>query len=434
MIIRSIQTILFILLIGGIAFSQEICDNGIDDDSDGLIDLNDEECICNKTIPTSLIPNPSFEERTCCPTENAMLDCADGWIQASRPTTDYIHTCGDYLGNTSIPAYAPLPLADGEGAVGFRDGQRHAGINYKEYVGACLTEAMEAGVDYTFDFFVGFRNNIFGSEEFTIAVFGSTDCNDLPFGGDDITIGCPRNTGNYDLIGEKRVSGSNEWVNVSFDFVANKNYETIILGPSCTGNPNYIYDPYFYVDRLTLAKTNEFGIPFTRNEGSICDNNLILGIDEEPDLSYQWYRDGIALVGETASTILLQALEDPEGKYQLIIFEDGGCFTSQEYNLRIPPYYATDTVSICDNESYMFGDIVISEEGNYERLTVATDGCDSIIQLFLDVRQVSYNEFQDYYCEGEEYPYLKSDIFTSYEIYATVSTNFGICPTYFALL
>ena len=47
-----------------LALSQEICDNGIDDDGDGLIDLNDPDCECNgfgtpQTIP-SLIPNPSF--------------------------------------------------------------------------------------------------------------------------------------------------------------------------------------------------------------------------------------------------------------------------------------------------------------------------------------------------------------------------------------
>ena len=42
-------------------FSQEICDNAIDDDGDGLIDLNDEECLCNGELVPSIIPNASFE-------------------------------------------------------------------------------------------------------------------------------------------------------------------------------------------------------------------------------------------------------------------------------------------------------------------------------------------------------------------------------------
>ena len=45
----------------------EICDNAIDDDLDGLIDLNDPDCDCQIIEPVSLIPNPSFEDYTCCP-------------------------------------------------------------------------------------------------------------------------------------------------------------------------------------------------------------------------------------------------------------------------------------------------------------------------------------------------------------------------------
>ena len=40
---------------------EEICDNAIDDDNDGLIDLNDSDCACILVEPVSLIPNPSFE-------------------------------------------------------------------------------------------------------------------------------------------------------------------------------------------------------------------------------------------------------------------------------------------------------------------------------------------------------------------------------------
>ncbi|KAA3631883.1 MAG: hypothetical protein DWQ02_15640, partial [Bacteroidetes bacterium] len=100
--IRASLTILFLLLLTHQwLHGQEICDNAIDDDGDGLVDLNDDDCLCDALWPSSLIPNPSFEERSCCPTENAQLYCANNWIQASSPTTDYVHTCGGYLGNTS---------------------------------------------------------------------------------------------------------------------------------------------------------------------------------------------------------------------------------------------------------------------------------------------------------------------------------------------
>ncbi len=272
---------LLFFLSGTVSLSgQEICDNGIDDDNDALIDLNDPDCLCTSFIPSSLIPNPSFENMICCSTANEMLECANGWIQASSPTTDYVHTCGNYLGNTSIPAYAPLPFPDGEGAAGFRDGQQFAGIQYKEYVGACLNEDMLVGSEYRLDFFVGFRNNVFGSLSFTMGVFGSTNCANLPFGRNSSNIGCPANTGLYDQLDEIEVSGSNEWVNVVLDFIAEKPYEVIVLGPACAGNPNFIYDPYFYVDRLALAEVGQFGTPFESVIGSICQNDLIISVTD----------------------------------------------------------------------------------------------------------------------------------------------------------
>lgn len=51
--------------------AQEVCNNGLDDDGDNLIDLNDiVDCSCQSTSigqMESLIPNPSFEDHVCVP-------------------------------------------------------------------------------------------------------------------------------------------------------------------------------------------------------------------------------------------------------------------------------------------------------------------------------------------------------------------------------
>ena len=64
------------ILFATISFSQEICDNGIDDDNDGLIDLNDPDCncgaICDESV-TSLIPNFNFENFSSCPTNASQM-------------------------------------------------------------------------------------------------------------------------------------------------------------------------------------------------------------------------------------------------------------------------------------------------------------------------------------------------------------------------
>ena len=120
---------------------EEICDNALDDDQDGLIDLNDPDCDCPVVEPVSLIPNPSFEDKTCCPNDRSQLNCAETWIQASEPTTDYLHTCG-WMGWDGLPV--PMPLPDGQAVVGFRDGRARMGEpdpEWKEYVGACFIVA-----------------------------------------------------------------------------------------------------------------------------------------------------------------------------------------------------------------------------------------------------------------------------------------------------
>ncbi len=158
----------------------EICDNGFDDDGDNLIDLNDPDCECMQNQPESLIPNPSFEDQNCCPSGRSQLSCAVDWVQASEPTTDYIHTCG-WLGWDNIAL--PVPFPDGDGVIGFRDGRNIQGVserNWKEYLGACLILPLKAGIEYTFEFHVGFVDTQV-SPAINITFFGTEDCEFLPF-------------------------------------------------------------------------------------------------------------------------------------------------------------------------------------------------------------------------------------------------------------
>ncbi|HNA64835.1 MAG TPA: gliding motility-associated C-terminal domain-containing protein, partial [Saprospiraceae bacterium] len=130
----------------------EICDNGLDDDGDGLIDLNDGDCICKGIkdsifVPSSLVPNPSFELYKQCPDGLAQLDRSLNWIQASPATSDYFNLCG--FKDDPFRGTPPQPLPAGRGYVGFLDIQNYPqrGI-YKEYIGACLTSTMMAGKEY----------------------------------------------------------------------------------------------------------------------------------------------------------------------------------------------------------------------------------------------------------------------------------------------
>ncbi len=378
--------------------AQEICDNGIDDDGDSLVDLNDDDCDCFFDFPSGLIPNPSFEERTCCPNGEGQLNCANGWIQASAPTTDYVHTCG-VLGNPFLGKEAPLPFPDGDGAIGFRDGKPN-NPNFKEYAGAALTEDMEPGKQYRLDFFTGFPDDD-ASISFDMSLYGHESAGALPFGGGSNTIGCPANVNGWDLIDRKTVTGRDEWVNVVFEFVANKPYRSIVLGPSCDPHPQFSDDPYFFFDRLLLAEREEFGLPYSEITGSVCADGLSLTVELPEAISYQWYLDGVALLGADTPTITLNELEDPLGQYQAIIETPDGCFVSQTYDMVIPFYEETITEFICSGESYLLGDQLLTQADMYESLLLASDGCDSMVYLDLIVLDHTTGTREDLICEGD---------------------------------
>jgi gliding motility-associated-like protein len=426
---------LFIILLVSIFCStdligQEICDNGIDDDGDGLIDLNDEDCACPALIPSGLIPNPSFEDMSCCPNDEGELDCAVTWIQASRPTTDYVHTCG-VLGNPFLGKNAPLPFPDGEGGIGFRDG-KPGNADFKEYAGACLNMAMEVGVDYKLDFFVGFPTDP-DSRELNLGVFVTTNCNNLPFGNGDNTFGCPTNGPGWTQLGEILVVGENEWVNVIFDFTADQAYSAIVLGPACAPHPIFSQDPYFFMDRLTLAEKNKFGVPFAEITGSICEDDLTLVIEGDLGSSYQWYFNGIAIPDETGQMLLLEESPDVEGTYSAVITQDDGCFDSQDYVLTIPSYSSTVSASICDGEVLPFGTQILTEEGTYEEVFFAADGCDSTVLLDLAVLENTSEIIEQTICDGDTYT-LFDIIATETGSYSTQISNIAGCDSMITVL
>ena len=62
---QRIILLIALVAMATIAGAQENCANGIDDDGDGLIDLQDTECSCyglHPWTPADQLPNPSFEE------------------------------------------------------------------------------------------------------------------------------------------------------------------------------------------------------------------------------------------------------------------------------------------------------------------------------------------------------------------------------------
>jgi hypothetical protein len=106
-------------------------------------------------IESSLIPNPSFEERTGCPTSFSQLHHAVTWLQATSATSDY-YVDGKPCSVNFNGGFFDLPPAASDGVAYV--GTAFVSASYMEYVGGCLLNPLVAGTAYTFTIDVSANN------------------------------------------------------------------------------------------------------------------------------------------------------------------------------------------------------------------------------------------------------------------------------------
>lgn len=354
----------------------EICNNGLDDDQDGKIDLNDDDCYCEPLEQASLTPNPSFEIQDCCPDHHSQIDCASGWVQASEGTPDYYHSC-DYTGSHDLP----LPLPDGEGYVGIIDGSFTG--NYipalKEYIGACLPAPLEKDTQYRLEFYTGFLNKK-NSPDIELALFGTSDCTNLPFGIGDRSFGCPSNSPDWIRLGGVSVSGENQWVKSQFKIRPNREIKAIAFGPACPLR-SATNNTYHLIDQLVLKKNADFDLGI-KTKGQPCTDELVFEIKPQDGYSYQWYKNGIAIPGAVNPS-----LPNPPGRgqYQVRLENQEGCKVSEVYSHAPPSQFVESAQTICAGESFNFNNRQLTEAGTYWDTLSTRNHCDSIVRLTLTV-------------------------------------------------
>ncbi len=283
------KIVIFIFLcFSSIVYAQEICDNAIDDDGDGLIDLNDDDCECSGLGGIeSLIPNPSFEDISCCPSNYSQLNCADEWINANIGTVDFFHTCDLWWDALFYRPPFPFP-GDSDGCLGFLGGV--------ECVGACLEETMVAGEVYILNMHIARHTGAFSFELF---LYGTPNCDDLPWA----VIGCPDGIDDWEVLGTTAVEldAHNEWTEVTLTFTPTVDISAIAISPDCddAGAAGFIF-----VDELVLLSEDAFYEMDMEGTGGWCSGDLILTVETDTFGGYwQWYKDGIALLGETSPSL-----------------------------------------------------------------------------------------------------------------------------------
>jgi len=403
----------------------EDCSNALDDDDDGLIDLNDPDCICEILSPESLIPNPSFEESTCCPVQRSMLGCAVGWQQASEPTTDLIHPCGWTGWDVHFP---PTPFPDGEAIMGFANGRIGGGFaeyNWKEYAGACLTGPLKANTEYRFEFFIGFTSEAF-SPTLDITFFGTTSCENIPFGVGDPDLGCPTNGPNWKKLGSRTVGGGggSAWVKTEITITPDEDITAIAIGPPCERS-SADRTTYYFFDNLVLADLRSFEFQVSEVNHP-CADDFTLSVPQEENIDYQWYKDGIALIGETDP---LLSENYGEGEYQVRVISDGSCLLTQAYDYRIPILENVESIILCHDEVYQLGQTIISEPGNYVETLKNSNNCDSIVGLTVRILPELMDTVVAKIFEGETYEGVEQNRFDAAGIYDVGLMNGNGCDS-----
>jgi gliding motility-associated-like protein len=311
-------------------FSQEICDNGIDDDGDGYIDLLDaEDCSCGDFVIKSHIGD--FEDYTCCPDNFTTFEgtgayCLDdGWQINPSATTDYFNTC-DYMGANLVPV--PLPIPSGEGCIGM------IGIfnSYFEIIGYCLPDRLIIGNTYTFGFYVGFGESQQYTSPLDIEVHlrGNDDCDNFPSTSTtcmselpewyDITI--------VDVLGDS----SNTWKYAETTFVAVNQTSVVMVGIDCSNADQLQYhfmDSIFITGEFLEQSLSELDVDFSGD----CESGVFLEVPGAPGATYQWYSDGIAIEDATENPYHIEPLVN--GIYSVYIDYGDSCNISNEIEIEV---------------------------------------------------------------------------------------------------
>ena len=329
-----------VLCCGLAASGQEVCDNGYDDDGNGLIDLNDATgCPCDPVVALpSLLANGSFEDNTCCPAGVSMspmdyLSCATGWVDLVDATTvDYYNPCGFF------PGSVPTPLPGGSSAIGMGIAAWPGGSMY-EYIAQCLPVPMVMGGTYEMGFNVASVRKFLGTfADITypinygpvdLAIYGMATCPPLPNTAGTVES-CATDLGWVELA-HVTYTPQLYWEQVSFSFTAPFDIQAVAFGPTCPTPSDYTMGnqswPYFFFDEMTLEPV----VQTIDDAGSVCTSDLVLtAVPYDASTGqYQWYLDGVALVGQTGMTLSVSALGLSEGTYQLRVINGTDCVLAE---------------------------------------------------------------------------------------------------------
>lgn len=408
------------LLISYLAMSiglqaQEICDNLIDDDNDGLIDVFDPDCVCDSLGGFEYIPNGGFEIKSdCCTMLTDQTNCLENW-EIFQGTPDlYDPNC---LSDIEIQQTMDLFGID------FESNFINFGVagSFSETFGTCLLGTLQAGELYIFECNYS-QTDIFSPNDPLIAnmtIYGFEDCSDLEnhnYGDSP----CDNSPGPIELASFFTNSfTNNEWHDLDIAFTPPSNIEAIMIRVNCSNQNSNNQGIFLSMDDLSIHANETLTYDDTISvNGNVCDFVFFLEVPDLDLYSYQWFFESAPIVGETNASIQLNG-QNPfaEGLYSIAVYHPDGCAYYEEFQLVIPTIDQEEFYTICLGDSVFVAGQYWDEAGDYTINYLDTiSPCQILLEFHIDL----YDNYEfitfDTICVGDEYEF-QGNIYTEEGVY-----------------
>ncbi len=208
--------------------------------------------------------------------------------------------------------------------------------------------------------------------------------------GDSITVGnfVVKEGGFYEIILTNQAGCDSI---ILLDLIENPVYDTLINQTICSNQPLRFGD-------TTLNTSGIYQRSFTTLRG--CDSLVTLNLTVA-DVSIINLQETIC----EGESIFIGAQEfNTTGVFQAVLPSSNGCDSLINLDLTVLDSYTTDLkASICAGESFNVGDTSITQAGTHSILLQAANGCDSLIQLDLEVFPIFEEAINVALCEGQNY-------------------------------
>jgi len=316
MIKLLLTTTILLALISSSLSGQEICNNDIDDDDNGLNGYQDPPCKFCYFVKLATL-DEDFESYNCCPVGPTETECINGW-QSMSGSPDYFNTC-DFMGGDFVPA-VPLPIPSGDGAIGFG--------TWNETIGTCTqSNIFLDGETYDISFDVGFNTgyNLESNLNVELSLYGTYNCFYLPPDG----VG---NCNTWAEIATFSITGTenNSWIAYSSSFTPEYPIYAVAIGHSCDFIENNSNN-YHFLDQIKI--TGNVGTLLSDIPAFFYTGNCIDGVFLETGITdgvaYQWFYGGVAIPGATTNPYQIDPSQS--GVYQVSILDDLGCNLISDY-------------------------------------------------------------------------------------------------------